>query len=559
MTETGRNSDEGLPDSTDRTKLVDYLIIGSGLSGITLKHFLKSERVVILDPNPGGYKIGESIVPETFRHPELNSLLEGIRGLPSYSAKVGTTFVSDGTIASFPIPTKGHEFSMHVARSELEQLMVEHWGIPINQERVRHIDIATKTVRTNVCTYRVEKQIIDCSGPAMVLARALDEVIESRPVFATWAYFDVLENTASKFWGFVRETNKQYARYNIPLNRVLPEQEDDDWDPSSSTVLTQISEGLWSWQIPLYNKSLLSFGIVSREKKVSKEQLLDYAEKNHLSNYTLRPHEGVSPTPYTRVHTRNRFANRIKTPATMDYVVLGDAFAFSDPIYSIGSGLAVNKAIELAGLLNDGGWSKDKCSNWCEKLERLFERCENAFDFWYSGEVLTNDEAACEVQENFLLGNAFQVGIATAYGGMLQETGPKESLTLNFNSSKAARIRDETSSQVAALLELTDGRTLANWTYGGAIPVINGVQHRWLRKKMPDLIITTEFSADRGQYFRRIGNITLSFMDLCEGSYPMDDSGHALFDALEAAIQRRPEDWKALRHILPTCEGDTGG
>jgi len=41
---------------------VDYLIIGAGLAGITLKHFLKNDRTVVVDPNPGAYKVGESFM-----------------------------------------------------------------------------------------------------------------------------------------------------------------------------------------------------------------------------------------------------------------------------------------------------------------------------------------------------------------------------------------------------------------------------------------------------------------------------------------------------------------
>ena len=74
--------------SEDNQTRVDYLIVGAGLAGITLKHFLENERTVILDPNPAAYKVGESFIPETFHHPEMQTLLAGIKRLPSFSKKM---------------------------------------------------------------------------------------------------------------------------------------------------------------------------------------------------------------------------------------------------------------------------------------------------------------------------------------------------------------------------------------------------------------------------------------------------------------------------------------
>ena len=56
----------------------DYLIIGAGQAGLVLARLLDAGSVTILDPAVGGYKIGESIVPEQFQHPELNALLPAI-------------------------------------------------------------------------------------------------------------------------------------------------------------------------------------------------------------------------------------------------------------------------------------------------------------------------------------------------------------------------------------------------------------------------------------------------------------------------------------------------
>src|SRR5262245_37299164 len=112
---------------------IEYLIIGAGQAGLVLKRFLTEGRSVLLDPNPGGYKIGESVVPEQFAHPVMQALVPKVRELPSYAPKLGTTFVCDDSVASFPLPPTEAALSMHVARSELEQLMARAWNTDITR------------------------------------------------------------------------------------------------------------------------------------------------------------------------------------------------------------------------------------------------------------------------------------------------------------------------------------------------------------------------------------------------------------------------------------------
>ena len=94
------------------------------------------ERTVLIDARPGGYKIGESVVPEQFEHPVMRALLPRVRELPSYTTKHGTTFISDDSVAAFPLPAADAKLAMHVARSELEQLIAREWSSPIRVETI---------------------------------------------------------------------------------------------------------------------------------------------------------------------------------------------------------------------------------------------------------------------------------------------------------------------------------------------------------------------------------------------------------------------------------------
>ena len=148
---------------------VEHLIIGAGIAGLTLRHFLRSESVLVVDPAPGGYKIGESLIPELFRHPELAALLPQVQQLPSYTPKHGTTFVARGEVAYFPIGKREIGEAMHVARDELEQTLATAWNIDITRAAVQSIDWQRKRVETTAGPIDVSGLILDCSGPAMIV------------------------------------------------------------------------------------------------------------------------------------------------------------------------------------------------------------------------------------------------------------------------------------------------------------------------------------------------------------------------------------------------------
>ncbi len=529
-------------------KEVDYVIIGAGMAGTVLARFLRSGRTVLLDPNPGDYKIGESIIPEHFHHPALRETVSEVKKLPSYSPKTGSIFVSKDTVASFPLPPHDADVAMHVARDELEGLMHRLWHTEILRERVRSIDLSRRAVCTERHEFRVQKQIIDCSGPAMVLARHLGAVEPLWPVFATWTYFDISDIDDEKFWNWTSQAGIDYRRYDVPHGRLLPASEDRLWRPSKTTILTQLESGLWTWQIPLFSESLLSFGAVSRNGPLDDHQLFELAETACAPHYTLRRRPVDKSSPYNRVHTRNNFARKARTAASDSYILLADACAFADPIYSVGTGLAVNKAIELAAVLNEEGWSQSACDRYNTDYAELLARAVQAFEAWYHGDLLSTDEAAREVQENFLIGRAFQVGIATHYSRVIADAGPPLDQPRpggggrNVVDAKAAPITDA----VAALLGLGADRALRDWRLAGAYPTPRGVQQRWTRDGQPELVINAAFSPDVTRYYRRIADISLSFMNLWDRPYPLEVTSIQLFDALEAKIRKRRSDWMRL-------------
>jgi hypothetical protein len=387
----------------------------------------------------------------------------------------------------------------------------------------------------------------------MVVARKCAEVLDLWPVYARWAYFNIDEINDDRFWQSIKDRGQSYRRYDVPNGRLLDMNEDPAWRPSKTTCITEIRKGVWTWQIPTHNERVLSFGVVSKTDKVDEAAFFEIAEKHHAPQYTLsrRPRDGSSGL--NRFHLRNNFAQYAKTPATLDYILVGDAYAFADPIFSVGTGLAVNKAIEVAALLNEGEWNQSTCERYCTEYKQLFDRAIKAFESWYDQSLMISDEAAVDAQLNFLVGTAFQVGVATHYSRVLMDSGaPLDEAAPGGGGRHALDpMAEALTNQVAALLELTEGSQLGEWTFGGAYRTHREVQHRWTHPDKPELVINTSFDGDTTRYYRKVGNVSLSFMNLWDRPYPFDERCVALFDCLEERISAASAQWNQLgREIL---------
>lgn len=515
---------------------VDYLIIGAGQAGLLVKKHLANKNTVILDHNPAGYKIGESIVTDYFAHPSMNELMPDIVKLPSYTRKIGSTFISQDSVAFFPLSK--NDVSFHISRHELEALMIRKWEIPVVRERVKSVDVSTKTVVTDQTTYKVAKQIIDCSGPAMVVARSLRDVAQLWPVYSTWTYFDIVGSDASRFWKSIESRGTRYLRYSDihTPGELEPRRSDDSWDPKTTTILTKLREGVWTWQISLNRASLLSFGVVSRHGEVSEKELLEIARTQAAPNYTLEPRPLDPSSPYNRTHVRNNFASKASKAATKDYILVADAFCFADPIYSVGVALAANEGIEVASLLNEGkGWTQEKCDAYNAKYEALIGRAVTAFNYWYSGALTSDGAAADEVQKKFLVGDAFQVNIAKHYGRVLEDV------------QDVSRFKVGVESEVSKLLSLGDGGKLAGWALEDAFRYSYGVRLNWKRAGRGGVGIALVNDPEQKESYVKAGPISLMYY-----SSKKKDSGKGdaelkeLIAALAGKIGKNEKAWARL-------------
>lgn len=516
---------------------VEHVIVGAGLAGLVLARML-GRRAVVLDPSPASYKIGESLIPELFRHPELARLLPRVRALPSYSPKAGSTFVAGDEVAFFPLAEEDVPRSMHVARPELERAMLEAWEIEVEPARVVAIDWERRRVETSAGPLEFTGLVLDCSGPAMIVASLRGEVEPLAPVFATWGYHDVVAREEGAWARRLQEEGRRLRCYDPRHRRLLMREEAGAWAPTRTTVLRRIDDGVWTWQIPLAHETLLSYGVVSRRGPVS-EDMYRAITARETPGLTLAGPRTGGAGPFERLHRRDGFARAARAPAGRDFILLADACAFSDPVYSVGASFAVNSALEVAELLAGGPWTREVCEAYCGRARELLARARRAFEFWYSGELLTSPAAAAEVRDDFLQGELFHRRLSDHYGDALADAEYAGGRDPFAPRPGAASVEPA----ARALLEL-EASGVRGWRLVGADPCAAGVALRFRSEGLPDMTLLVA-PAGAGPCFRVVGPLALSYMG-SDAAYSDMTARRALLDEVAARLPRGASGWLSL-------------
>src|SRR6185436_13723078 len=113
----------------------------------------------------------------------------------------------------------------------------------------------------------------------------------------------------------------------------------------------------------IYNGSILSMGLLHRGEPLSKDAFIQYAEKYSAACYKLtsiaqNPKRAIKPY-MKEVHARMHYSRRSAKCSGKNWILVGDAYCFADPVYSVGSGVAMLEAITIANNLNQNNGSFD--------------------------------------------------------------------------------------------------------------------------------------------------------------------------------------------------------
>ena len=325
-----------MTNTSNSNGFYDVVVVGGGPSGAALATFLARDghRCLILERSQfPRYHIGESLIPHTYGTFERLGLLPKLSA-SNFPKKYSVRFVSPTGETSSPfyfserIPAESAQ-TWQVERSKFDQMMLDHareHGVEVRQEtQVEKVlfeegrAVGVRAVQEDAEAYEVgAKVVVDASGGATLIGRQLGlrKPVPGLKKASLWAYY----------------------RGGMRLPGI----------DAGETTIFRISDDGWFWYIPLPD-DIVSVGIVA-----SPEYLFDQIDDKEV--VFRREVEGCHPLSERLARAkrvgpirggRRELAYVNRQTCGDGWLMIGDARAFLDPIYSSGLFLALASA-ELA-------------------------------------------------------------------------------------------------------------------------------------------------------------------------------------------------------------------
>ncbi|MBL8210961.1 MAG: FAD-dependent oxidoreductase [Bryobacterales bacterium] len=358
----------------------DVLVIGGGPAGSTVSTLLAQQGVSVAlyerDHFPR-FHIGESLIPETYWVLERLGMLDELKKSP-FTHKHSVQFISANGRVSAPFyfwDNKPHECSQtwQVVRSEFDLMLLNnarrhgvqvHEGTHVTDVLFNDTDTATGIrIRNQDGTTSdiPAKVVVDASGQSGLLQhkrklRVWDPELNKGAIWTYWK-------------GAFRDTGRNAG--------------------ATMVIQTPDRKG-WFWYIPLHDDRV-SVGIVR-----DFDSLFPAGNKDHEAIYQREVDN--CPGLQQRLNGATRITGYF---ATRDYsyrstqvsgngwVLIGDAFAFLDPLYSSGVLLALKSGQLAADAIADGLRKNDlsaaQLGHWGPAFTRGIDRMRRLVCEFYDG------------------------------------------------------------------------------------------------------------------------------------------------------------------------------
>jgi flavin-dependent dehydrogenase len=407
--------------TTGRSGDPDVVVVGGGPAGATTSTLIakRGHRVVLFERERfPRFHIGESLIPETYWVLKRLDMLAKMRESP-FVKKHSVQFVSARGRLSAPFyfwDNRPHESSQtwQVVRSEFDEMMLanaaEH-GVEVRQG-VRVLDVLMEGSRA--CGVRVREEdggerevrakvVVDASGQVGLIQNRLrlrvwDPVLDKGAIWTYWK-------------GARRETGR---------------------DEGATLVIQTPSRNGWFWYIPLHDDRV-SVGVVAPFGYLFKERgpfARTYEEEVERCPAVK---ERVSKATRVTGHFATKdYSYRATRVAGDGWVMVGDAFAFLDPLYSSGVLLALRSgelgADAIAEGLERGDTSAAQLGKWgpsfsegVDRMRRLV--CEYYDGFSFGRFVRAFPELRGRITD-LLIGDLFGDGVDAVWEPMASLRGP---------------------------------------------------------------------------------------------------------------------------------------
>ena len=363
-----------------RSSPYDAIVIGGGPAGSTASAVLasKGRRVVLLEKEKfPRYHIGESLLPYTYFPLERIGLIDRMKS-SHFPKKFSVQFVSRDGRASQPFYFFTHlkheaAGTWQVLRSEFDQMLLDNArakGVEVLEETMVRELIQDHGAVTGVKAVGKSGETLEFQAPITIDASGRDALAVTR---SGWKVRDPFLNKIA-VWTY----------YQGALR--------DPGIDEGATTIAYLPEKGWFWYIPL-PENMVSVGAVA-EKRYLYNGTRDLAAIFHhevAKNTWVQQHlaAGRQVGPY---RVTGEYSYRSRHCAADGLVLVGDAFAFLDPVFSSGVFLALRSG-ELAadavdGALTAGDVSAARFSEYgfemCKGIEAMRKLVYTFYDLEFS-------------------------------------------------------------------------------------------------------------------------------------------------------------------------------
>ncbi len=327
----------------------DVLIIGAGPAGSSTSALLaeKGHRVIVLEREKfPRYHIGESLLPFTYQPLERLGLIDRMRS-SAFVKKYSVQFVSPSGRASQPF----YFFSRYdretvaqtwqVLRSEFDQMLLDN-------ARAKGAEVKEETT--------VKEWIKEAGRVAGVRAQMKSgETVEYRAALT-------LDCTGKEAFSTVRNNWRIKDPY---LNKIAVwtyykgAKRDEGIDEGATTV-AYVPEKGWFWYIPQHN-DMISVGVVAEGKYLTRDGVKapeQIFKREIEQNQWIKQHLAIGKQTGAFFLT-SEYTHHAKHCAMDGLLLVGDSFAFLDPVFSSGVMLALKSGVMAADAVHEAIVARD--------------------------------------------------------------------------------------------------------------------------------------------------------------------------------------------------------